>query len=54
MNFADNASGIAVPIITGLILQPIGACLTVLFFAGCAALSFVGSLLIDFRQAEAR
>jgi ACS family D-galactonate transporter-like MFS transporter len=54
MNFAGNANGIALPIITGLILQATGACLTVLFFAGSAALYAVGSLLIDFRQAEAR
>ena len=55
MNFAGSSSGIAVPIITGLILQATGAYLMVLyFFAGCAALYVVGSLLIDFRQAEAR
>jgi len=55
MNFAGSSSGIAVPIITGLILQATGAYLMVLyFFAGCAALYVVGSLLIDFRQAEVR
>ena len=55
MNFAGDAIGVAVPIITGPILQATGAFLTVLyFFAGCAALYIVGSLLIDFRQAEAR
>jgi len=55
MNFAGSSSGIAVPIITGLLLQATGAYLMVLyFFAGCAALYVAGSLLIDFRQAEAR
>ena len=55
MNFAGSSSGIAVPIITGLILQATGAYLMVLyFFAACAALYVAGSLLIDFRQAEAR
>ena len=55
MNFAGSASGIAIPIITGLILQVTGAYLMVLyFFAACAALYVVGSLLIDFRNAEAR
>lgn len=55
MNFAGSSSGIAIPIITGLILQVTGAYLMVLyFFAGCAALYVAGSLLIDFRDAEAR
>jgi MFS transporter, ACS family, D-galactonate transporter len=55
MNFAGSSSGIAVPIITGLILQATGAYLMVLyFFAACAALYVAGSLLIDFRQAEMR
>jgi MFS transporter, ACS family, D-galactonate transporter len=55
MNFAGSSSGIAVPIITGLILQATGAYLMVLyFFAACAALYVAGSLLIDFQQAEAR
>jgi ACS family D-galactonate transporter-like MFS transporter len=50
MNFAGSSSGIAVPIITGLILQATGAYLMVLyFFAACAALYVAGSLLIDFR-----
>ena len=54
MNFAGSSSGIAVPIITGLLLQATGAYLMVLyFFAACAALYVAGSLLIDFRQAEA-
>jgi ACS family D-galactonate transporter-like MFS transporter len=55
MNFAGSASGVAIPIITGLILQVTGAYLMVLyFFAGCAALYVIGSLLVDFRNAEAR
>jgi MFS transporter, ACS family, D-galactonate transporter len=55
MNFAGSASGIAVPIITGYILQITGAYLMALyFFAACAALYVLGSLLIDFRSAEAR
>lgn len=55
MNFAGSASGIAIPIITGLILQATGAYLMVLyFFAACAALYVVGTMLIDFQDAEAR
>lgn len=55
MNFAGSSSGIAVPIITGYILQVTGAYLMALyFFAACAALYVAGSLLIDFRKAEAR
>jgi MFS transporter, ACS family, D-galactonate transporter len=55
MNFAGSSSGIAVPIITGVILQATGAYLMVLyFFAACAALYVAGSLMIDFRQAEVR
>ncbi len=55
MNFAGSSSGIAVPIITGFILQVTGGYQVALyFFAACAALYVVGSLLIDFRQAEAR
>jgi MFS transporter, ACS family, D-galactonate transporter len=55
MNFAGSSRGIAIPIITGLILQATGAYLMVLyFFAACAALYVAGSLLIDFRQAEPR
>ncbi len=55
MNFAGSASGIAIPIITGLILQATGAYLMVLyFFAGCAALYVIGTLLIDFGDTEAR
>jgi ACS family D-galactonate transporter-like MFS transporter len=55
MNFAGSASGIAIPIITGLILQATGAYLMVLyFFAFCAALYVAGTMLIDFQDAEAR
>ena len=49
MNFAGSASGIAVPIITGAILQYSGSYLAVLFyFAGCAALYVAATLLIAF------
>jgi MFS transporter, ACS family, D-galactonate transporter len=49
MNFAGSSSGIAVPIITGLILQWTGAYSAVLaFFAACALLYVVGTLLIAF------
>lgn len=55
MNFAGSASGIAIPIITGLILQATGAYLMVLyFFAFCAALYVAGTMLIDFQDTEAR
>jgi ACS family D-galactonate transporter-like MFS transporter len=49
MNFAGSASGIAVPIVTGAILQFTGAYLAVLFFfAACAGLYVIGTLLIAF------
>ncbi len=49
MNFAGSSSGIAVPVITGAILQFTGAYFAVLmFFAGCAALYVAGTLLIAF------
>lgn len=56
INLIDRVThGIAVPIITGYILQVTGAYLVALyFFAACAALYVLGSLLIDFRQAERR
>ena len=55
MTELESTSGIAVPIITGYILQVTGAYLVALyFFAACAALYVLGSLLIDFRQAERR
>jgi ACS family D-galactonate transporter-like MFS transporter len=47
MNFAGSASGIAVPIITGAILQFTGTYFAVLiYFAACAALYVVGTMLI--------
>ena len=50
MNFAGGSSSITVPIITGYILQVTGAYLVALyFFAACAALYVLGSLLIDFQ-----
>ncbi len=53
MNFAGSASGIAVPIITGAILQYTGAYLAVLFyFAGCAALYVAATLFIAFPKAR--
>ena len=49
MNFAGSSSGIAVPVITGGILQFTGSYFAVLmFFAGCAALYVAGTLLITF------
>jgi len=49
MNFAGSASGIAVPILTGVILQMTGTYYAVLlFFAACAALYVVGTMLIGF------
>ena len=47
MNLAGSASGIAVPIITGMLLDATGSYLVVLyFFAGCAALYVAGTLCI--------
>ncbi len=47
MNFAGSAGGIIVPIIAGFILQVTGAYDWVLyFFAGCAVLFILGTLLI--------
>jgi MFS transporter, ACS family, D-galactonate transporter len=55
MNFAGSSSGIAVPIITGFILQATGGYqMALYFFAACAAIYVVCSLLIDFSKAEAR
>jgi MFS transporter, ACS family, D-galactonate transporter len=56
MNFAGSSSGIAVPIITGQILQATGGAYMVVlyFFAACATLYVAGTLLIDFKPAEAR
>ena len=54
MNFAGSSSGIAVPIITGLILQWTGAYAAALyFFAGCAGLYVLATLFIGF-PSEAR
>ena len=55
MNFAGSASGIAVPIITGVILQVTGAYLMVLyFFAACAALYVLATMFVKFpREAPA-
>ncbi|GJD52756.1 D-galactonate transporter [Methylobacterium crusticola] len=53
MNFAGSASGIAVPIITGFVLQTTGTYLAVLlYFAACAVLYVLGTLLIAFPQAR--
>ena len=50
MNFAGSCSGIAIPIITGMILQATGTYLAVLyFFAGSAALYVLATMIIDFR-----
>ena len=49
MNFAGSTGGILVPIIAGLILQATGAYDWVLyFFAGCAVLFILGTVLIPF------
>lgn len=56
MNFAGSSSGIAIPLITGFILQWSGNdYLYVLrFFVGCAALYVVATMLIDFRGTDGR
>ncbi|MGX7706545.1 MFS transporter [Methylobacterium sp. Gmos1] len=52
MNFAGSASGIAVPIVTGMILQATGAYLAVLlFFAACALVYVAGTMLIAYPRA---
>ncbi len=52
MNFAGSTSGIAVPIVTGVILQVTGAYFAVLaFFAICAALYVLGTLFISIPSA---
>jgi len=54
MNFAGTCSGIVVPIVVGMIVDATGGFDAVLsFFAGCAALYLLASLLIDFRPAAA-
>lgn len=47
MNFAGSASGIAVPIVTGMILDMTGSYQWVLYyFAACAGLYVLGTLCI--------
>jgi MFS transporter, ACS family, D-galactonate transporter len=54
MNFAGSSSGIAVPIITGFILQSTGVYSAVLaFFAACALLYVLATLWIAFPQRRA-
>jgi ACS family D-galactonate transporter-like MFS transporter len=49
MNFAGSTGGILVPLIAGLILQATGGYDSVLyFFAGCAVLFILGTVLIPF------
>jgi ACS family D-galactonate transporter-like MFS transporter len=49
MNFAGSTGGVLVPIVAGFILQVTGAYDWVLyFFAGCALLFIIGTLLISF------
>jgi MFS transporter, ACS family, D-galactonate transporter len=49
MNFAGSSGGIIVPILAGFILQQTGAYDWVLyFFAGCAVLFTLGTVLIPF------
>ena len=51
MNFAGTASAILVPLLAGLILQFARSYNCVLyFFASCAILYFVGSLMIDLER----
>ena len=51
MNFAGSAGGIIVPIIAGFILQATGAYdLVLYFFAGCAVLFIMGTLMIPFAR----
>ena len=48
MNLAGSASGIAVPIITGMLLDATGSYLAVLYyFAGCAGLYVLGTMFIS-------
>jgi MFS transporter, ACS family, D-galactonate transporter len=55
MNFAGSAGGIAVPILTGAILQFSGSYLSVLFFfAACAGVYVAGTMLIAFPVAARR
>ncbi|WP_062012395.1 MFS transporter [Aureimonas sp. AU4] len=51
MNFAGTSSGIAAPILIGFLVQWTGGFDAVLtYFAICAVVYLVGSLLIDFRE----
>jgi len=51
MNFAGTSSGIAAPILIGFLVQWTGGFDAVLtYFAVCAVVYLVGSLLIDFRE----
>lgn len=53
MNFAGSASGIAVPIVTGVVLDMTGTYQAVLyFFAACAALYVLGTLFIHLPKAK--
>ncbi len=53
MNLAGSASGIAVPVITGMILDWTGSYLGVLYyFAGCAAVYVLGTLCIGLPKRE--
>lgn len=55
MNFAGTSSGIAAPILIGLLVQWTGGFDAVLiYFAGCALVYLIGSLVIDFRPGNAR
>jgi len=54
MNFAGTSSGIAAPVIIGLLVQWTGGFDAVIsYFTCCAAVYLIGSLLIDFRPAGA-
>lgn len=54
MNCAGSVSGVAVPIITGALLQATGAYGAVLaFFAACAGLYIAGTLMITFPRKAA-
>lgn len=54
MNFAGSVGGITIPILVGVILQHFGDYSTVLhFFAGCALVFVVCTLLIDLSQGSA-
>ncbi len=54
MNFAGTSSGIAAPILIGFLVQWTGGFDAVItYFTGCAVVYLIGSLLIDFRPAQA-